>query len=130
MILKLLLATCIGFLIGKERKDHDKHGGRRAFAILCLSACMIAIVSLKLNEAGLTPDVARLMSYGISGIGFLGAGIIWKHGEKIEGITTAVSVFAMMPIGYFIGLGMWGMGTFTAAIIYTVLELKYFNTGE
>ena len=99
-MLRLILSTVIGFLIGRERKKHKKSaGGGRTMAIVSLGACMIAILTKEIfgiNDVMF--NYTRLMAGGIGGISFIGAGIIWKHKNDIEGLTTASTLFALIPI--------------------------------
>lgn len=124
---KLALATGIGMIIGRERKKQDKSGGARTMAMIALGACLLAILTLEINTK-LNPnifDFTRLMTGGMGGMGFIGAGIIWKHRGEIEGLTTAATLLALMPIGYCIGLGFYPIGIISAIFVYLILESKY-----
>lgn len=123
IIFKVLFATLMGTLIGKERKRYEKPGGARTFALVSLSACLIAILTLELHKQ-YEFDFVRLLSYGIASMGFLGSGVIIKNNNKVEGITTASSLFALMLLGYFIGLGYYTIAIITAITIYSILESK------
>ena len=130
-MLRLLIATAIGYVLGKERKRHDKSGGNRTMSLVCVSACLITILSQKLlGIEGTEFDYARLMAYGISGMGFIGAGVIWKHGRSVEGLTTAATLFLLMPIGYCIGLEFYVEGIYATLLAYLVLESKYWFVKE
>jgi len=126
---RLLLAVTVGYVLGQERKRRDKSGGNRTMALVCMTACLITILTQKLQGLG-TYDIARLMAYGISGMGFIGAGVIWKHGKSIAGLTTAATLFLVMPIGYCIGLRYYTYGLFTAILAYCILESKYWFEGK
>ena len=119
---KLALATLLGMSIGRERKQNEKPGGTRTFGLVCLGACLIAILSLELLKGNYTFDFARLLAYGIAGIGFLGSGVIIKNNNKVEGVTTASSLFILMPIGFCIGLGYYTIAIMTGAFVYLILE--------
>lgn len=123
---KLCLSTGVGMIIGKERKRNDKPGGARTFALVCLGACNIAMLTLEI--AAMAPAVhnfTRLMSYGLASIGFIGSGVIIHNKHKVEGITTAASLWTMVPVGYLIGLGHYLWALLSAFLMWLVLEAKY-----
>lgn len=128
---KMLLAVAIGIVVGHERKKNDKPGGRRTFALVCLGSTLISILTLELftlegiNESFMRHDFARLMSYGLSGMGFIGAGCIWLNKNKVEGLTTASTLWAIVPTGFFIGLGFYELAVGASIMIYLTLESKY-----
>lgn len=132
ILAKLALSIAIGYTLGRERKAHDKSaGGSRTMAMVSLGACLIAILTLKIQA--MNPDIhnfSRLMAYGISGISFIGAGIIWKNARGIEGLTTAATLWALLPINYFIGLGFCGIGVIGAIFSLLILESKYKKIGR
>lgn len=129
--LKLLLAAIIGFVIGRERKRNAKPGGSRTFSLVALGSTLIAILSLELfqvpiiNESIVRYDLARLMSYGIAGIGFLGAGVISRNRNHVEGLTTAATLWTIVPVGFCIGLGYFEIAVTASIIIYFILDSKY-----
>ena len=131
-VLKLIVSVLIGFILGRERKKHAKEaGGSRTLAIVSLASCLLAILTLEIQK--LNPTVhnfTRLLAYGISGISFLGAGIIWKKNGEIEGLTTASTLWILLPINYCIGLGFWVYGFVTTILTFILLESKYFLTHE
>lgn len=126
---RLILSTIIGFMIGRERKKHKKTaGGGRTMAIVSLGACMIALLTDEIFQiSGMTFNYTRLMAGGIGGISFIGAGIIWKHKNDIEGLTTASTLFSLIPINYFIGLGYYYHGILSAVLVFIILESKYWK---
>ena len=130
ILFKIALAIAIGKIIGKERKRNAKPGGARTFAIVCLGATLIAILSQELTTMQGTSEIlrynfARLMSYGIGSIGFLGAGIIMHQNNKIEGLTTASTLWVIVPIGFLIGLSFYSIAICASIFIYLILESKY-----
>ena len=127
---RLLLSISIGWILGRERKRHDKEGGgSRTLAIVSLASCLIAILTLeivKLNPQ--TFNFSRLMAYGIASIGFLGSAVIVQTKGKLEGTTTASLVWASVPINYMIGLGFYLYGIISAILVYLILESKYWKS--
>lgn len=136
IVIKLILAVLIGFLIGKERKRNEKPGGSRTMALVCLGSALIAILSLELlkvqfvNETVVRFNFARLMSYTIASMGFLGSGIIIQNKDKVEGLTTASTLFALVPIGFCLGLGFYTLALITSVLAYILLEIKYLFKGD
>jgi len=126
---RLLLSAIIGWLLGRERKKHDKGGGSRTLAIVSLACCLVAILSLQISTIinPTTHNFTRMMAYCIVGIGFLGSSVIIQTKKKIEGITTASLIWASVPISFCIGLGFYFYGIISAILIYCILESKYFN---
>lgn len=129
--LKLLIAALFGLLIGKERKRNDKPGGSRTFSLITIGSALIAIISLELfgikeiNEVITRYDFARLMSYGIASIGFLGSGMIIQNKNSVEGLTSASTMWAIVPVGFCIGLGYFEIALTAFIIIYAILRSKY-----
>jgi putative Mg2+ transporter-C (MgtC) family protein len=121
---RLILSAIVGWFIGKERKKHDKSGGSRTLAMLCLSACLVSILSIELSKL-YTFDILRLMQGTLQGIGFIGAGVIWQNKKNIEGITTSATLFSVIIIGFLIGVKMFYYGLTSAVLIYIILESKY-----
>ena len=124
IIAKLCLAAIIGLVIGRERKRNDKPIGARTFAIICLSSCLLAIISLELSNRGYIFDFVRLISYSLPAIGFLGMGLIHKTSEGVEGLTTASTLFILLPIGFSIGFGLFLYGIISSILLYLLLESK------
>ncbi len=133
IVAKLLIAGLVGFLIGRERKKNDKPGGSRTFALVCLGSCLTALMSLELINMplpeGVVINFTRMISYTIVSMGFLGSGIIVHNKGSVEGLTTAGSLFAIVPIGISIGLGYFFLGITTSVITYITLEIKHW-TGD
>ena len=126
---RLLISIAIGWILGKERKRHDKEGGgSRTLAIVSLASCLIAILTLKIQVLDPTTfNFSRLMAYGIASIGFLGSAVIFQAKGKLEGTTTASLIWASVPINYMIGLGYYFYGIVSAIFIWLILEKKYWR---
>ncbi|MBS1347986.1 MAG: hypothetical protein HP052_00695 [Firmicutes bacterium] len=112
--LRLLLATGIGILFGFERKRSKKPVGVRTHVLVSLAACLVAIISAygvaqlsSVFSHNITSDPVRLVVGILTGIGFIGAGIIWKTPAGVQGITTAAEIFLLSALGISIGLGLY-----------------------
>lgn len=122
---RILLSALIGWVLGMERKRNDKSGGSRTMAIVSVAACLMAVLSLELLKVDVQFDFVRIMSYGIASIGFLGSGLIVHSGRKVEGITTASTLWCLVPLNFMIGLGYYFYGIMSAILLYCILESKY-----
>lgn len=100
---KALLALLAGAILGLERELKDKAAGLKTITIICLGSALFTIVSQKVG--GQYTDSARIASYIVSGIGFLGAGVIFKDGVNVEGLTTASVIWLAAAVGMAIGFG-------------------------
>ena len=131
--LRIITACFCGAAIGFERSRRSKSAGMRTHIIVCCAAALLMIVSkygfmdltsvagFKLNETKIA-DPARVAAQVVSGISFLGAGVIFKHGSSIKGLTTAAGIWATAGIGLALGGGMYILGIFSTVII-AVLQL-------
>ena len=132
-MLRLLLSIIIGWILGNERKRHDKDGGgSRTLAIISLASCLIAILSLEIlhNINPPTFNFSRLMAYCIVGIGFLGSSVITHTKKGIDGTTTASLIWASVPINFAIGLGFYFYGFLSTILVYLILESKYWGEND
>lgn len=125
---RVLLSCIIGYILGYERKQHHKNGGSRTLAIVCMSACLVAILTEKICLLGPeTHNFTRLMAYTVAGISFIGNGVIIKNRGSVEGLTTAASLLACVVIGFFIGLSFYAYAVFSATLLYILLDMKYWK---
>lgn len=120
--LRLLISVVCGFAIGFERKNRNKEAGIRTHVIVALASCLMMIVSkygfFDLIGAGDARfDGSRIASQIVSGIGFLGAGMIFVHKNSIKGLTTAAGIWATSGIGMAVGSGMYLIGIVTTLLI-------------
>jgi len=120
--LRLLAAAVLGGLVGLEREKHNQPAGLRTHVILTLGSALAMTVSIDLamQFQPLVPngDPARLAAQVVSGIGFLGAGAIFRYGTSIKGLTTATSLWTVAIVGLAVGAGH-----FFSAIVATALLL-------
>lgn len=118
LIIRLLVAGVCGCLIGYERKNRNKEAGIRTHIIVAIASClMMEISKYGFSDVG-DFDGARLAAQVVSGIGFLGAGMIFVHKNSVKGLTTAAGVWATSGIGMAIGAGMYVLGMVTTVVIF------------
>ena len=127
IIIRLILAVLFGGLIGLEREYHGQPAGLRTHIILCVGACLVMSLSLILWEPN-KGDIQRLAAQVISGVGFLGAGAIFKYGGGVRGLTTAASIWTTASIGLATGSGLnMVAGSATGLVLFTLIVLNSFE---
>lgn len=123
------LSLLLSALIGYERESQKKPAGLRDAMLICLGATMFTIISLILRDVptseGIKYDLGRIIAYTIAGVGFLGGGVMITNKKKIEGITTASMLWAIVGIGILCGMGEYILVTICAGAIYLILKLKH-----
>ena len=121
--IRILLSAVLGALVGLERTKRQKEAGIRTH---CIIACAAAVFMILSKYAFVDPadvlgtrgaDGARIAAQVVSGISFLGAGVIFKTGNSIRGLTTAAGIWATSAIGMAIGAGMYWVGLITTVIM-------------
>lgn len=129
VLLRTLAAVLCGAVIGNERARHGQAAGMRTHILVCLGACMTAMSSVFVAGTGSSGDVFRIPAQVVSGIGFLGAGmIILKNNNMITGLTTAAGVWTTGTIGVALGYGFYlGAFTVTALFLLTVILFARFE---
>jgi putative Mg2+ transporter-C (MgtC) family protein len=118
LILRLVVAAFLGYVIGLERRLTGHAAGDRTFALTALGAALFTVVSLKAFPVGDT----RVAAGVVTGLGFLGAGMILKGQEKeVKGLTTAAAIWTVGAIGLAVGAGSYGLAI--AAAVLTLILL-------
>ena len=119
-IIKLVIAIAAGVLIGWEREQSKRPAGLRTHVLVSLGACLFTVAALEV--VGTQADVLSRVIQGIAtGVGFLGAGIIFHDKEKTIGLTTAAEIWSLAAIGTLAGLGSYALALIAAALILVVL---------
>lgn len=131
MLLDLGLSALLGFLIGFERKLRSKEAGIRTHTIVSVGACMMMLISLY-GFKGVDSDASRVAAQIVSGVSFLGAGIIVYRKHEVKGLTTAAGVWATAAIGMACGARMYILASVGCAILILLqiifhLPLKIFR---
>ncbi|PZR25539.1 MAG: magnesium transporter MgtC [Citrobacter freundii] len=118
IFLRLLLSLLWGGLIGLERQYHHKPAGFRTMIMISIGSCLFSILSLLPNnaEAG-----NRIAANVVTGIGFLGAGVIFRSSNRVNGITTAAAIWSVAAIGMSIGTGFYFIASMGSLLILSVL---------
>lgn len=122
LYLRLFIAVVMGALIGLERASKNKDAGVRTHALVCLGSAAIMVLS-GFSE-GEYRDPMRLAAQVISGIGFIGAGLIWRDTHNVKrGLTTAANVWVTSGLGLIIGYGLYDIAIATFILMLISLNL-------
>lgn len=127
ILLRMIIALIVGAVLGFERTKAKKAAGIRTHALVCISSASITIISAYgfAEFVGRTMDPARLAVGIITGIGFLGAGIIWKDPiGDVRGLTTAANIWAAAGLGIAIGMGHYFLTFVTVTLMQLALEIS------
>lgn len=116
-LLRILAAILCGCLIGYERSSRNKGAGIRTHAIIALGSALIMVVSKYGFRDIPSYDASRVAAQIVSGVGFLGAGIIFVRHGTVSGLTTAAGMWATSGVGMCIGSGLYDVGIMTAILI-------------
>jgi putative Mg2+ transporter-C (MgtC) family protein len=138
--LRILLAGLFGAAIGFERTRRFKEAGIRTHVIVCTASALMMLVSKYgfvdfpapggLFSEMRPADPARIAAQVVTGISFLGAGVIFKNGSTVKGLTTAAGIWATAGIGLAVGAGMYWLGLFTTLLIaVTQVAMHRFTFG-
>ncbi|MDR3478212.1 MAG: MgtC/SapB family protein [Gammaproteobacteria bacterium] len=121
LLLRIFIAFLLGGLIGWERERHGISAGIRTYGAISLGACVFGIVSLSVAGA----DPTRIAAQVVTGVGFLGGGIIFRQGDQhhVSGLTTAATLWATAAVGLAVALGMYMVSFLTAILIFALLYL-------
>src|SRR3989344_2235095 len=123
IVYRLLLATLLAGLIGKERESKHRAAGLRTNPLVGLGSCLIVLLSLESGTLGAV-DPTRIAAGVVTGIGFLGAGLILReHHNELQGITTAATVWVVSAIGMAVGFGFYFHAIVTTLIVLGVLYI-------
>jgi len=121
---QLLVSGAFGWLLGYERRKVGKPVGARTFSLIAMGSALFTITAIQyfpnIDTAG------RVIANIVIGIGFLGAGVIWKHGNTVEGITTAALVWVCAAIGIAVGFGNYIIGLMGFALAMAFVLTRRF----
>lgn len=123
--LRLLLSLVLGFAIGFERKMRFKEAGIRTHTIVCMASCLYMLISMYAFQSA---DTSRVAAQIVSGIGFIGAGMIFYHKEVVHGLTTAAGIWATAAIGMAAGAGWYiisAIATVLIILIQCIMHLRF-----
>lgn len=133
IVLHLVGALAVGILLGYERSYHGRAAGMRTYGLVCLASTVLTVVNAYpgmwygglgvQGTAGGAGDPTRVIQGIVTGIGFLGAGVIMREGLSIRGLSTAASIWSTAAIGVTIGLGFYLVAITAAALSILVMGM-------
>ena len=136
-ILRLVLAAILGGLVGYERESHSKEAGFRTHILVALGSALIMMVSqygfFEVIQTNIKVDPSRIAAQVVSGVGFLGAGVIFKENGSIKGLSTAAGLWCVAALGLSIGCGLYTLAILATVLILIVFEIlsriskKFYN---
>ena len=127
ILLNLLVAVCLGGLLGLERTFAGKIAGMRTYALVSMGSALFVIIALMADTlyfSAKNADPLRMISQIIVGIGFIGAGLVWHRSSKVTGVTTAAGLWISAGVGMASGFGFFalaGMVTVLSLIVFTLM---------
>ncbi|MBI5064634.1 MgtC/SapB family protein [Candidatus Woesearchaeota archaeon] len=132
LITRLAVATVLGLFIGMEREYKLRFAGMRTNALVCLGSAAFSSVSIFISNLDpsilVRTDFARTASNIVVGVGFLGAGVIFKTKNRIQGLTTAANLWTVSAIGMMTGFGMYKLAVSTTALVlFLLVVVGYFE---
>ncbi len=137
-IFRIVVAGLCGIVLGYERKNRSKEAGIRTHFIVACAAALMMIVSkygfydlikmAALDGVDVRLDPSRIASCIVSGVGFLGAGMIFVHKQTVKGLTTAAGIWATAGIGMAIGSGLYIVGIIFTILIYCAQIVLHSNS--
>ncbi|MFI5185103.1 MAG: MgtC/SapB family protein [Chitinophagales bacterium] len=123
IVVRFLLAALWGGIVGAEREYRSKSAGFRTMIMISMGSCLFTILSESIGAHG-NPD--RIASNIVTGIGFLGAGVIFRGENRVNGITTAATIWAVAAVGMGIGSGLYFGSACASVLILIVLSVLPF----
>lgn len=118
--IRILLAAVLGGLIGWERENHNRDAGVRTYMAVAVGACAFSIISNHVPG-----ETTRIASQVVTGMGFIGAGVILQVKGRVQGLTTAATLWATAAVGMASAYGMYLLSGLTALLILGTLSLHH-----
>jgi len=124
IIPKLIVAFVLGLFIGLDRERQGKDAGIRTYAAVCLGATLFTTIAENIDDD--VTSISRIVANIVTGIGFLGAGIIYRNNDSksSHGLTTAATIWCTAAVGVAIGLDMFFIAITASLMIYFLLSLE------
>lgn len=120
---RAVIAAVLGALVGWEREGHGFEAGIRTYAAVSLGACVFGLISSHVNDSA---DPTRIAAQVVTGVGFLGAGVILRDQGRITGLTTAATLWATASVGLAVAFGMYTLAVLAALIVLGLLAAHHF----
>lgn len=122
--LPLLITFIFSFLIGFERQNIGKSAGISSHVLVSMASCAIALLQRKISNDNTSYDGQRIIAQVVTGLGFLGAGVILKSNKTVKGLTTAATLWSAAMTGIIIGMHYYALGISIGAFIVLFMYLR------
>ena len=133
-LIKIAVSVICGFILGLERKTRSQAVGTRTLILICVSSCLLSLLSGYMSYAEVAPgvfvdgDPTRIASGVVSGIGFLGGGAIIRQGLNIKGLTSAATIWTAAALGLAVGSGLYFQSAIVLVVVmFVLLGLEHFE---
>lgn len=125
IVIKLIVAFLLGAFIGYDREKHGNSAGIRTYAAVCMGAAIFTSIGIHIVND--TAAASRIIANIITGIGFLGAGIIYRNssGNSSHGLTTAATIWCTAAVGVAVGMNMYIIAVAASGALYFLLSLHH-----
>lgn len=120
---RLVLAAFLGAAIGFERELRGRSAGLRTFAAVALGSCLFSIISYVVVPDG--NETTRIAAQVVTGVGFLGAGVILRGQGHISGLTTSATLWAAAAVGMAVGYGLYVLAVVATILLVLLLLLRF-----
>lgn len=118
---RVSIGAALGIVLGLERQRSNKDAGLRTYALVAAGSALFTVLSI---EGFPGSDTSRVAAQIVTGIGFLGAGLIFRQGASVQGLTTAAGLWSVAAIGMAAGTGLWGLAIVVTVIVLLVLKVS------
>jgi putative Mg2+ transporter-C (MgtC) family protein len=118
-VLRLMLAAACGGVVGWNREMYEKAAGLRTHMLLALGACLFTVIGTRVGGG----DITRLLQGMVTGVGFLAAGVIFREGPSVHGLTTAAGLWVMAAVGLTIGMGEYFLGILATLVTLLIMSI-------
>ena len=122
IIIPCILALVFGGLIGLQRERHERPAGLRTHALVCLGATVFTLVSYLGFSSSSGFDSSRIAAGVVTGIGFIGAGVIFRQGILVKGVTTAASIWIVASVGLALGTKLYYLSIIATILGFLILK--------
>lgn len=122
LLLRLALAAFLSMIVGLERERRDKSAGMRTHMLAGVGACLFTMAGAHLFDGG---DPTRVAAGVVSGIGFLGAGVIFQSHDRVRDLTTAASIWTTAAIGTTVAMDAWFLATGATVMTWFILAVLH-----
>ncbi|HMQ35574.1 MAG TPA: MgtC/SapB family protein [Chloroflexaceae bacterium] len=121
LVLRMAVAALLGGLVGVEREYSGHSAGLRTNILVAVGACLFTVISIEGFPSTNVSDPARVAAQIVSGIGFLGAGAVFRDGNRVRGLTTAATIWLVAAMGMAVGAGLYDLAVAAVVMTLTVL---------